>query len=64
MQREEWALRSLCVAIAKDDIGGDYFNTLLLETGINLDDLEWEMANKILGRSEIYSLLDLPTSSQ
>ena len=52
MQREERVLRDLCIAIAKGDIGGNRFNELLLETGVYLDDVEWEFANRLLGKSD------------
>lgn len=52
MSRQERILRDLCIEIAKGDIGGHRFNQLLLETGILLDDLEWEAANRLLGKSD------------
>ena len=52
MQREERALRDLCIAIAKGDIGGQRFNNLLLEAGVILDDEEWDIANRLLGKSD------------
>jgi hypothetical protein len=48
----ERTLIELCIEIAKGDIGGDRFNQLLLEAGVSLDDAEWEVANRILGRSD------------
>jgi hypothetical protein len=50
----------LCVEIAKGDIGGERFNRLLLEAGVRLDDVEWEYANRLLGRSD--RLLDFSVS--
>jgi hypothetical protein len=52
MRREERILRDLCIEIAKGEIGGDRFNQLLLETGIYLDEYEWEAANRLLGKSD------------
>jgi len=43
---------ALCIEIAKGDIGGERFNQLLLETGVYLDDVEWEYANRLLGKSD------------
>jgi hypothetical protein len=48
----ERTLIDLCIEIAKGDIGGDRFNQLLLEAGVYLDDVEWEFANRLLGRSD------------
>lgn len=45
-------LKDLCVAILLERIGGDRFNQLLLKTGICLDSMEWDMANKILEKAD------------
>ncbi len=55
MQKEERILRDLCIAIAKGEIGGNRFNELLIETGVYLDEMEWEFANKLLGRSDHFT---------
>lgn len=52
IRKEERALRALCIEIAKGDIGGDRFNQLLIEAGVHLDDVEWDFANRLLGRSD------------
>ena len=52
MQREERILRDLCIEIAKGEIGSSRFNELLLETGIYLDEVEWETANRLLSQSD------------
>lgn len=52
MRREERVLRDLCIEIAKGEIGGRRFNELLLESGVYLDEHEWEAANRLLGRSD------------
>ena len=51
-QKSERALRALCIEIAKGDIGGERFNRLLVEAGVYLDEVEWEYANRLLGRSD------------
>ena len=50
--KNERVLMDLCIEIAKGDIGGDRFNPLLREAGVYLDDVEWEFANRLLGRSD------------
>lgn len=50
MSREERLLRDLCLEIAYGRLSGRRFTDLLLQTGIHLDDDEWETANRILGR--------------
>ncbi len=52
MEQQERVLRDLCIEIAKGQIGGGRFNRLLIESGVFLDDREWEMANKLLGLSD------------
>jgi len=52
IREEERALRALCIEIAKGDIGGERFNQLLIEAGVHLDDVEWDFANRLLGRSD------------
>ena len=52
MQREERLLRDLCIEIARGEIGGGRFNSLLIEAGIYLDEYEWEIANRLLGQSD------------
>lgn len=51
MTREERLLRDLCIEIAHERIGGSRFNELLIETGIYLDEWEWDAANRLLGRA-------------
>jgi len=55
------AFRDLCVEIAKGELRGARFTYLLLETGVYLDEMEWDVANKLLGQSETtLSPSDLP----
>jgi hypothetical protein len=52
VDRNQRTLIDLCIEIAKGDIGGDRFNRLLIEAGVYLDDIEWEFANRLLGKSD------------
>ena len=52
MERSEVLLRELCLEIASGDVGGERFTRLLLETGIALNEAEWDAANRVLSRSE------------
>ena len=45
-------LKELCLEIATGDVGSERFTRLLLETGIILDEKEWDAANRVLTRSE------------
>ena len=57
MERQERVLRDLCIEIAKGEIGGGRFNDLLIQSGIYLDEHEWDVANRLLGQSERLSSL-------
>lgn len=51
-------LKALCLEILDGDVGSDRFTHLIIETGINLDSIEWNIATKMLGKSdEIFSTL-------
>ena len=41
-------LKELCMAVIDDNINGDKFTHLLIETGIRLESFEWDIANKML----------------
>lgn len=45
-------LLRLCLEVIKDNIQSQEFNELLLETGISLDNPEWEITNKMLSMAE------------
>ncbi len=45
-------LKALCLEILRDNIGSHRFNMLLVQTGIRLDTIEWDIANKILGKGD------------
>lgn len=45
-------LKELCMEIINQDVNSDRFVSLLIETGIKLESLEWDMANKILGKGD------------
>ncbi|QQR80311.1 MAG: hypothetical protein IPJ69_13535 [Deltaproteobacteria bacterium] len=49
---QEKALIDLCIAIAQNDICSHRFNHLLIESGVYIDDKEWEAANKLLSLSD------------
>ncbi len=42
----------LCEAILNDSISSEGFGNLLVQTGVKLEDNEWDIANKLLGKSE------------
>ena len=45
-------LKMLCEAILKGSIENENFNNLLVSTGVKLDDKEWDIANKLLEKSD------------
>lgn len=51
-------LKELCMEVINQDINSEKFVALLVETGVRLESLEWDMANKILVKGDqINSLL-------
>lgn len=45
-------LKKLCEAILNDAVGNENFGDLVVEAGIKLDDKEWDVANRLLGKSD------------
>lgn len=45
-------LIKLCDAILNDNVASESFGTLLVEAGVKLEDNEWDVANKLLGKRE------------
>jgi len=46
------SLRALCVEVLRGNIDSERFAWLLIETGINLDSFEWEVANDLLKKGD------------
>jgi len=51
------ALRALCMEVVSGDVDSEEFASLLIETGINIDSFEWEIANKLLKQMDIINSL-------
>ncbi len=45
-------LRRLCEAILTDSIGNKDFGDMVVAAGLKLEDKEWDVANKLLKKSE------------
>lgn len=52
MTREEILVRQLCAEVVLHGVHTDKFTELWLESGINLDTWDFEMANAVLKRNE------------
>ena len=46
------ALRALCLEVLGGDVDSDTFASLLIETGVNIDSHEWDVASKLLGKGD------------
>lgn len=46
-------LRALCQEVVDGDVGSEQFAWLLIETGVNVEGLEWDVANRLLERVEV-----------
>lgn len=49
-------LKRLCEAILKGSVESENFNNLLVSAGVKLDDKEWDVANKLLEKSDEMTL--------
>ncbi len=45
-------LRRLCEAILTDSIGNKDFGDMVVAAGVKLEEKEWDIANKLLEKSE------------
>ncbi|MBI2343223.1 MAG: hypothetical protein HYV02_02625 [Deltaproteobacteria bacterium] len=45
-------LKALCWEILMENVESERFSFLLIRTGIHLDTIEWDMANKILEKGD------------
>lgn len=51
------ALRALCEEVLVGDVDSERFAWLLIETGVNLDSFEWDIANKLLKEGDAINSL-------
>ncbi|HPQ80679.1 MAG TPA: hypothetical protein PLZ86_03035 [bacterium] len=53
------ALKALCMEVVGGDVDSERFSWLLIETGVQVDGPEWEVASRLLGqRQEVNSLAE------
>lgn len=45
-------LKALCLEVLGGDVDGERFGLLLMETGVNIEGLEWDVATRLLERSD------------
>ncbi len=45
-------LRALCVEVLRGNIDSERFAWLLIETGVNIDSYEWDVANHLLRQGD------------
>ena len=46
------ALKELCLQMIDGDVDSERFSWLLIETGVQVDGPEWDVASRLLGRRE------------
>jgi len=51
------ALKALCVEVLNGNVDSERFAWLLIETGIDLDSYEWDVANHLLQEGDAISSL-------
>ncbi len=51
------ALKELCLEVLGENVDSEKFAWLLIETGVNVEGTEWDIANRLLRKGEaIHSL--------
>lgn len=45
-------LKQMCVEVLEGDVDGEKFAALLIESGINPEGCEWDIASKLLDRGD------------
>lgn len=45
-------LREMCVSVINGEVNGERFTNLLMESGMNLEEIEWQMVTRLLGESD------------
>lgn len=56
-------LKALCMEVIKGDVDGERFAWLLIETGVNIDSYEWDVANDLLKKGDAIAHLAKSTSA-
>ncbi|MFH0799955.1 MAG: hypothetical protein V2A66_07245 [Pseudomonadota bacterium] len=51
------ALRALCLEVIGGDVDSERFACLLIETGVNVESFEWDVATRLIERGEAISSL-------
>ena len=46
------ALKALCLELIDGDVDSERFAWLLMETGVNVEGPEWDVASRLLGQRE------------
>lgn len=45
-------LKEMCLSVVNGDVNGEKFTSLLMESGLNLEEVEWQVATRLLGESD------------
>lgn len=51
------ALKALCMGVLWEDVDSEQFAWLLIETGVNVEGPEWEVATRLIGEGEVTNSL-------
>jgi hypothetical protein len=57
------SLKALCMEVIKGDVDSERFAWLLIETGVNIDSHEWDVANDLLKKGDAIAHLAKSTST-
>ena len=51
------SLKALCMEVLSGDVDSERFAWLLIETGVNLESYEWDVANSLLKQGDAIASL-------
>ncbi|MFH1830750.1 MAG: hypothetical protein ABH871_08265 [Pseudomonadota bacterium] len=51
------SLKALCMEVVKGNVDSERFAWLLIETGVNIDSYEWQVANNLLKQGDAIASL-------
>jgi hypothetical protein len=51
------SLMAMCLEVLDGDVDSDHFADLLIETGVNIDQFQWSVANRLLEEGQMINSL-------
>ncbi len=51
------ALKALCLEVLGENVDSERFASLLIETGVSIEEFEWSVANRLLEQGDVVQSL-------